>query len=263
MRDHTELIIEDLAPQHRLPVATREDLRSLADDIHTNGLRHPITVSGGVVLNGLKRVEAFKLLGRARIPAFVSEDYRELCEQLAESREGEKVDIARAMSLVSDLLPIRSRYITWRKRISAAKRAETTSLLGVRHLLASTIGHTGGATEALSAIMTRAAVDPEVAKRAQNIITGDETLYGMLRELRREGTLRKEGDRYTTAEQARAVVESGLRSLATTHGQLVRLGDLAQLTPQEREAFLAALELHRRAIAALGRDIRRGMGGNG
>lgn len=254
-----ELIIEDMVPQGRPVTATEKDLRGLADDIHANGLKHPILVMDDVVVDGLKRIEAFKLLGRARIPAVVTVNYGEATHYLQKVREGEKIEPPRNLEIVDDLEPFRQQYHKMRYYPKLAKEnaAKPWGKLSTRKMLAQALGVAESYAEAILLIMKSAAEHSEIARRVALIKKGQDTVHGVYKLYRR---IQVTGDHEPAAvAEIRTTTTRGFQTLETTIAAISVHGSMLSLPRSEREEIVRKAELAKRQLFQLTKVIKDGL----
>lgn len=254
-----ELIIEDLIPQGRPVGATTKELRALADDIHTNGLKHPILVMDGIVVDGLKRIAAFKLLGRARIPALVTTNFGEACFHLEKTREGQQLLVLRVIELVEAMEPFRQRYhkLRYSPKLHEENLAKPWGGLVSRTLVARAVGMSDSYAEALMQLLKVARSDPEIARRIALIKRGEDTVHGAYQAKRR----RHNNHIITNAKPAeiRTTTTNGLQTMETTIAAMAKFGSMLTLPREERITLISAINEVKRELYMVAKGIREGL----
>lgn len=254
-----ELIIEDMLPQDRPVTATEKELRALADDIHANGLKHQILVMDGIVVDGLRRIEAFKLLGRARIPALVTLNYGEATFHLAKVREGEKIEPPRSIEIVEALEPYRQQYhkLRYYPKQAAENAAKPWGSIPTRRLLARALGTAESYSEAMLLIIRSASENSEVARRLALVRKGQDTIHGVYKLYRRIATTG--GHESAPASEIRTTVTRGFQTLDTTLNAMVKYGTMLALPREERVELTRKAEHARRQLYQLAKGIKDGL----
>jgi len=252
------LKLADLLPQGRATTASPEQITDLALDIQVHGLKHPIIIYDGQVLDGLARIEAVKSLGAEQILAIVPDRFDELCIALSKSR-GKPMESPRVVALMEHLSDLRHEFvIERRKETGSTKKAAKGPAEGiqVRDLYVAATGVPAGRVELAQRLVARAAIDPGSAKKLQEVKAGEVTLYGYKRWLEK-GI--EEPAPEAPADEVRAVMERGLRTLAMTIETMGKFGSASQLTLPERQKIMDVLGTRRTALRNLGKKIREGM----
>ena len=257
----TELAIADILPQGRQVHPTKDEVKVLAKSIQGEGLRHPIVVSGGVVIDGLKRIEAYKYLDLPKIQALVSENYEEICLELEKAREGESLDVGRQIDLMEVIEPLRMERVTEGKRKAGRARAGTfrgsvkVTTTPIPELLMKATGATRARNEILSTAIRVAKIDPEAREMLAEVAAGKMGVYAFQKW--NLGRQREDLIPIVSAEEVRIVMERGLRTLATTVETMSKFGPATVLTLGEREQIAARINYLARGLNALVRLIRR------
>jgi ParB-like nuclease family protein len=257
----TELVIGDLLPQHREVQATEEDIKELAASIEAIGLKHPITVFDGIVVDGLKRIAAYKLLKRKTVPAFVSDDYAELCLHIETCRTpGMAMSLERVLDIIEALNPAREDFIRLRRmEHGRTKRRAEGPAAGVplRKLMGQAVGLSESRIELLYRVRRAAEYDAAVKTKLEDLRQGRTTMYEFQRWERRR-TLAELAP-VVSAEEVRTVMERGLRTIGTALEAMGKFGTASVLTRAEREQVLSGLIEVRTRLLRLHRDIRGGL----
>jgi hypothetical protein len=253
------LVIKDLLPQGRILTGTKGEIQKLADDIALRGLDRPIITCDGAVLDGLKRIQAFQLLGRTEIPAMVSDSYPELCLALAEVLT-EEMPVNRLLFTVETLHRPKVAFVKARK---AASGRGKTGLKGpgegvaIRKLLRDATGVSEGRLEIALGLVAHAKTDPVIAIKLQEIRNGTETLYGYQRwRINRNESLQAP---VAPAEEVRQIMDRGLRTLDTTIETISKFGPVTVLTLSERRQISEMLSERWRKLRQLENLIRKGI----
>jgi len=249
------LKLADLLPQGRATTASPEQIKDLALDIQVHGLKHPIIVYDGQVLDGLARIEAFKSLGMEQIAAIVSNRFDELCLALAKSRS-KPMDYPRAVALIELLSGPRHEFVSERRKETGSTKKPAKGPaegMQVRDLYVAATGMPPGRTELAQRLIARAATDPGSAKKLEEVKAGTVTLYGWKRWLDR-GI--EEPVPEAPTDEVRAVMERGLRTLAMTIETMAKFGPASQLTLAERQKIMDVLGARKVALRNLGKKIR-------
>lgn len=254
-----ELIIEDLGPQDRKVDADKKQLRELADDIHTNGLKHSIVVLDGVVIDGLKRIEAFKLLGRARIPALVTNNFGEAALYLEKVREGAQVGPPRNVEIVEQLEPFRQRYhkLRYSERLWSLNLAKPWGPFTSRTLMAKAIGNSESYTETLLMILKHAPTNEDLARRLALIRRGEDTVHGTYWAFRRQVVAQVHSS--AKPEEVKTVMSRGFQTMETTLEAMAKYGAMFSLSREEREDFVQQYQEIRRRIYTATKEIKEGL----
>lgn len=254
-----ELIIEDLKPQDRPVAATVKELRALADDIHTNGLKHPILVMDDIVVDGLKRIEAFKLLGRARIPALVTTNYGEATHFLTKVREGAPVEPPRNVEIVEQLDQFRLQYHKMRyyPKMAKANKSAPWGQYSSRQLMARALGCAESYAEAIILLTRAADTDPELTRRLALVKKGQDTIHGAYQAYRRRKV--REEFAQAPAEEIRTTTTRGFQTLETTLTAMSKYGTMLSLPREERVTMLLRAEELRRQLYYFTKGLKEGL----
>lgn len=254
-----ELIIEDMGPQDRPVAATKRDLRDLADDINANGLNFPILVMDGIVIDGLKRIEAYKLLGRARIPALVTNNFGEAAFFIASVRGDGVLEPPRNVEVAEQLEPFRQQYhkIRYYPKLAKENKSKPWGKLSSRQLLAHALGTAESYAEALILMVGVAKTDPEIARRVALIKKGQDTIHGVYSLYRR----RKGQYEFvnTPAAEIRSTLERGFQTMETTLAAMSKYGSMLTLSRDERAAIVQQIDSIRRQVFHLAKGIKEGL----
>lgn len=259
MTKRATLKLADLLPQGRATTASPEQIKELAQDIQDNGLKHPIIVSDGQVLDGLARIEAYKSIGLDAIPVIVSDRFDELALAIEKGRDG-PMETPRAVALIGQMQPLRLKFVSDRRReTGSTKRPAKGPAEGVqvRDLFVRATGMTPGRVELAQRLQTRAATDTGSVKKLEEVLAGRLTLYGYKRWLDRN--LEEPALEAAPADEVRTVMERGLRTLAMTIETMAKFDTAEQLTLAERQKIMDVLSLRKAALRKLGNRIREGM----
>lgn len=251
----TELVISDLPSQARQVRASKEEIAQLADNIKKVGLQHPIIVTEGIVVEGLKRVAAFKLLKIPTIPAFVSTDYVELCERLTLQRPERDTDLPRAIELVKDLWP--SRVEHGRSLRSVRRKGRNENYVTPRAMMGKAIGVGDNRAETLTQAVKYAQIEPEVALKLELMSNGKMSAGEFSRWFLRRPSPSLTG--VASTEEVRMVMERGLRTIATAIEAMSKFGDASALTQAERQLIVQNISVQRLKFLQIGREIKRGL----
>src|SRR5262245_53066184 len=150
--------------------ASKEEIRDLANNIKAHGLTHSIIIADGVVIDGLKRLEAYKALKRDTIPAFVSDNFVELADRLDAAQAGGVTNMPRVIELAQALSVYKDRYTRMRKQYAGAKKHARTYPgygLTVRQHLSRALGVSEGRVEILMHSIRVAKADPEIKEKLE------------------------------------------------------------------------------------------------
>lgn len=254
-----ELIIEDMKPQDRPVVATRKELRELADDIDANGLKYPILVMDDTVIDGLKRIEAFKLLGRARIPALITTNFGEAAMHLVKVRAGGDIEPGRKIELVEQLEPYRQQHhrLRYYPKLLKENHAQPWGSYRTRQLLAMALGAAESYAEAMLLMVKVSATDPEVARRLALVKKGQDTIHGVYHSYRRN-RLRQDHVSAPVSE-IRTVVNRGIQTMTTTLEAMNKYGSMLAVPSSERIEILKAAEGVRQQLFYFAKGIKEGL----
>ena len=258
MTKRATLKLADLLPQGRATTASPEQITDLALDIQVHGLKHPIIIYDGQVLDGLARIEAVKSLGAEEIAAITPDRFDELCIALAKGGNG-PMESQRVVALMEHLSDLRHEFVVERRReTGSTKKAAKGPAEGiqVRDLYVAATHVPPGRVELAQRLVSRAATDPGSAKKLQEVKAGTVTLYGYKRWLEK-GV--EEPAPEAPADEVRAVMERGLRTLAMTIETMAKFGAAPQLTLAERQKIMDVLGARKVALRNLGKKIREGM----
>lgn len=258
-----ELKISDLVPQPREHGASEDEIQTLAKDIKAIGLQHPIVVSDGIVVDGLKRIAALRKLKEHTIPAVVSTELPELAEAL-EAQRIHRPDNARLLHLAMALETAKVAYVKQRRTFAGQARGQGGAFPKgaqptTRDLMTRATGATYGRMEVLSTLTRLAELDPTVKEKLKDLLKGKQTIYGLQTWVhqRTRGELKLIPT--ATAAEVRAIMERGFRSIATTIEAMGKFGDMSVLTQSERKQLLDSIGAQRSSMLALARAIRRGL----
>jgi hypothetical protein len=254
----TELVISDLLPQARRARIEPGEIAALAKSIKAEGLRFPIIVHDGVVLNGLKRIEAYKILKRDKIPTRIPASILEVAPELEAQREGSDglSTIGRTVELAEALQPLQAAWI--RDRRIRAGQARSRGIVnetnpGMRVMLAQALGMSEGRVEILKSALQKEDVDPDLRAHMDLVRKGLATLYSLQSWLYNRKRMRLLP--LVSAEEAREVSERALRSMGAAVEAINKFGSMDMLTRSEREQVAIALRDHRAAIGRLASKI--------
>jgi len=257
------LDISGMSPQNRPMTASPDEIKALAKDIHDRGLQHPIVVlTNGVVVDGLKRIEAFKHLKVAQIPAVVTDDLPEMEPVVVAARENEPLPVNRTLEMLDDLVEVRAQLNQQRKVESGRRRHIKKGVKfeprpTIRAMLVNMTGMSQGRMEIATHIVKRYSVDPEVALKLQQIKDGKETLNGYQAwYLRRNEEFQRP---VYPVDEVRTVMERGTRTLATTIEAMGKFGTANVLTLSERTQLVDVIRARASSLFSLARMIRNGI----
>lgn len=252
-----ELIIGDMIPQGRPVHADKGELRKLADSIHTDGLQHPILVMDGIVIDGLKRVEAFKLLGRARIPAKITTHFGEATEHLEGVRNGGKFGTTRQVEIVEQLEPFRQRFHKRRYNSDVMDEEDKRwNDISSRTMLSRAIGRSESSTEALLYLINHIQI-PEVARRLVLIKRGEDTIHGLRQWIAKSHPRQSYAN--AAAPEITAATDRGFQDLTTTLEAMSKYGAMTALSRAHRAKILGEVEKVRRQLYYMAKEIRTGL----
>lgn len=258
-----ELKIDDLIAQPREHDASEDEIATLAKDIKAVGLQHPIVVSDGVVVDGLKRIAALIKLKQEVIPAIVSTDLPELAEAL-EAQRVRTPSTTRLIQLTEALAPAKAAYVKARRAFAGKKRGKSGAFPKgteptTRMLVSRATGVPGGKIEVLTTLMRLAELDPVMRSKLAELRRGKGSIYGLQTWM----SIRSRGELTlvptASADEVRAIMERGLRSIATTIEAMSKFGDASVLTQSERKQLLDSIGGQRTSMLALAKRIRQGL----
>lgn len=253
-----ELVIEDMLPQGRPVTAIKGELRKLADDIHNEGLKYPILVMDGIVIDGLRRIEAFKLLGRARIPALITTNFGEAALYLEKVRQDAGgFSTRRHVEIVEQLEPFRQRFHKRRfNRETDDADKPWNDGSSTRALLARALGRSESSTEALL-FLTKNSNIPEVERRLALIKRGEDTIHGLRQWIARAHPNSEYAN--ASAPEVTAAMERGFQDLATTLSAMSKYGAMTALSRSHRARLLEEVGKIRRQLYSLAKEIKTGL----
>jgi ParB-like chromosome segregation protein Spo0J len=256
----TELVIGDLPPQHREVQATEEDIKELAASIGAIGLKHPITVNtDGVVIDGLRRIQAFTLLKRKTIPAFVSDNYAELCQNIAAGRPpGRVMPLDRVLEIIESLDDARAMFARRRRTAHGSEKKHLPAAgVPIRRLMSQAVGLSESRVELLNRARRAAEYDAATKAKVEDLRSGRESMYGFQRWEQRRALAQTLP--VTSADEVRTVMERGLRTIGTALEAMSKFGPASVLTRAEREQVLSDLIEVRTKVLRLHREVRGGL----
>lgn len=243
-------LIEDLPPQKREVQISEEELQRLVKDIKDRGLAWPILVTeSGVVLDGLRRIEAYKKMRIKQIPAVVSDELGTLGIAYQDKPRGE-IRMDRVVEILEDVKDI---HVRWNKkrRILAASTAGVGSAPGAgvatRVLLSYLTGLSEGRVEILLMANRLAEIDTEVKERVDMVRNGYESVYGLRTWLDKRKHPEPVND--TPPAEVWGTMERALRTIGMAIEQMAQFGSATMLTRAQREWISADLGKHRSAMA--------------
>jgi ParB-like nuclease family protein len=251
--------LKDLLPQERDVTAGPEEIEKLAHDIEERGLDYAIVIYDGVVLDGLKRIAAFRYLRRKEIPAVVTDEFDVMCLAIAKARP-EPMTVPRAVEFVELTWKAnRALYKHRKKMLGATKKAAQGPASGIplRVILVEATGLTLGRIELAMRIVRRSLSDPVTAERLQEVKDGTLSLYAY-QSWTRERELLETGE-VASVEEVRTVMERGLRALGTTIETMGKFGNASVLTLSERQKIIDMLSVRVQALRKLNTTIRQGV----
>lgn len=253
-----ELIIEDMVPQGRPVDADETELRTLADDIHKHGLKHPILVMDGIVVDGLKRVEAFKLLGRARIQAMVTTNFGEATAYLQKVRGTSKFGTRRQIEIAEQLEPFRARFHKRRFNADVVEDDAKKSWANIpsRTLLARALGRSESSTEALLFLLKNVQI-PEVGRRLALIKKGEDTIHGLRQWVAKSHPYQDFAD--ASVPEITTAMNRGFQDLNTTLDAMSKYGAMSALSRRQRAQVLSEVDKVRRQLYRLAKEVRTGL----
>lgn len=255
----TVIQMGDLLPQSRAAVVRAGEIEALAKDIKAHGLTHKVLVYDGVVLDGLKRIEALRHLKIDYIPVIVPNTLAEAAEALKDQRILEDSDdnnTVRAMDLLPALERLRVAWVKYRR--TAAGQARWNKEMGgkgisTRQLLSIALGISPGRVEILQNSLTRATEDSSVRDLLEAVRRGSMSLYGIqtIKHRRKREALYP----IVSADEVRSVWERGLRTLGTAIEAIGKFRSVDVVTLAERRDMVKHLDAQRVNISKIMKKI--------
>ncbi len=170
------------------------------------------------------------------------------------------MEMPRILDMIADLERARKTFMRRRRRWSGTHKTKMPGLgsgMQIREILHVATGLSIGRLDKAIQYGAEAQIDPTIRELWESVRRGDQTLYGM--DLAVAKLRKPEEDPLGTAEEVRAVMERGLRTLTTTIETMSKFGSANVLTLRERMELSKQVEKRRSAIASLNRKIRDGM----
>jgi hypothetical protein len=240
--------------------ATDAEIKALAEDIRDNGLKNPILVDAhsGLLLDGLNRFLAYRMLGWSVVPASFFETPAEAADILQTQRKGKIFDYRRVMEFYQDFRTLSREWDT--RRRTGARRLKGVPLPpmeGARLVCGRACGVSENAINRLN-VLTRLANNGNT--EAQEIVTqifdsppgspivGYERIMNMSAAERRGFPMEEE-------KRVQALVNV-VKAAETAVDQAFRIGGLHTLSPEGRQAVQEKVNNLTRAIRVLSRELR-------
>lgn len=260
-----EWSIDEIITTRRL--APGDDLSTLSAHIKKNGLKIPILVSRQkVIIDGLRRLEALKLLGETKIPVTVAVDFDTACAEIAKARKhgvDDRTSWQRTWELYSDTrLLMVARMTMSRQRSAKDKVASVHAGKGVgasRPMLSTALGLSSiSALQSLTRVYMLAENDDTVlGDRAREILprlqANEITPYQAYGYAYRDNPFT--GD-VTGVEEQRTLLGSVTNTLSGVAKGLDKLGELNPgLQARELNAWLTSLKKSRARIIRFVRQL--------
>ena len=242
--------------------ATDAEIEALAVDIRDNGLKYPVLVDAhtGLLLDGLNRVRAYKLLGWSVIPARLFDSPREATDAMEAERNGELWPYERTMELYSDMKVITEQWDN-RRRTGRKRPKKGFSYPKIEGSRTATCRATGVSENGICRINilvnlanagnqeARGLVNKIYAGPPGSPITGFDRANKLYR-------LQKNMLPMSDEERAKALTDI-LRAVETSLDQVSRVGGIHILPPEANETLLAQATDIYKTISKIRNELRR------
>lgn len=246
---------------HRTPHMGPDEIEKLAVDIRDNKLRHPVLLSNTThtLIDGLNRVEAYKLLGWSVIPAIYTDDLTEITDYLEVIRDDEILEVRRISEMIKDIDPliILRRDSRRHHHYSGGRTKGLPDVETSRDIYLRATGEKPGAIDMIRVVYrTAASGDPEAVKVVARLEAGQIGIYSagaIIRKLREQ---RVGGVVHMSSRERRDVMDAAMRSLETTTDQVLKLGRLDDIPADEAEAHITMLLSHKSNIVRIIASLR-------
>lgn len=255
-----ELVAIDEISTDRV-VDAGDDLTDLTNSIQEIGLQRPITLTQDLdLIDGLRRIEAYRRLGQTHIEAVVTYMYPRACESIQRTREhglhalpltGERIwEVYKAIHPL--LMITRSHYSR------GVPKGKKTPSSGGRPLLTRALGIKSEALLQAITQVHRALSNPDLSARAQEAIAlikeGKLSYYGAVPFLTKQNGLT--GNVVAPSEQ-REMLSNAATTLRATMKAMEQLGPLhKRLTSEEVNVRITELAQSRTKLNKLIKSLQ-------
>ena len=252
-----EILIELIKTDRKLEPG--DDIADLANLISGFGLKVPVLLDPDYnLVDGLRRIEAMKILGETKVPAVVAETYEEAIANVKlahQDRNGVGPKRTRQIELSLEELRIkrtarlRAKYgrVPIHKRGTVPKEPRTRDLFtdAMRDINASKYGQ----------VYRQAEAGVSYAQRLVEEMESGEILASTAIS-RMEEARKPNGDVRTPTEQ-RVLLDSAVRTLSGLVKGLDKLADPIKLSKAELAVIVKELKIHRTKLASFIRYIEK------
>jgi hypothetical protein len=246
-----------------------DDISELVESIKTkSGLTHPVNIDkeSNLLIDGLRRVEAYKQLGFVTIPAYLTDSIMDTVElQARVSKHGvaaRDVTALRFYEFYVDTRRQRQARTTALRSRSHAARKQTP--IDQRALLMTAMPTFNEAQQAAAISIYRRfneTVEPATAKyygeMREKLEAGELTIFQVRSRMADNESVTLSGDVVSASEQ-RWALTTAIESLSGTNSGLRRLGELnPELNAIELSAYIKGFEEQRRRLGGIITSLRK------
>jgi len=239
--------------------ATDAEIKALAEDIRDNGLRHPILVDArsGLLLDGLNRFLAYKLLGWSVVPALFFDNPSEAADELLTVREGKLFGHQRHMELYEDFRTLSHEWDLRRRAGVKRGQGKLAPIEGARKACARGCGVSENAINRVNMILRKAnegnveakeMVEKIYASPPGSPIMGYERISAMVNADKRMTPMEEE-------ERVKSLINV-VKAAETALGQAFRIGGMHKLSAEGREEIQLKIKGLAESIRLLRKELR-------
>jgi hypothetical protein len=240
--------------------ATDAEIKALAEDIRDNGLQHPILVDAhsGLLLDGLNRFLAYKMLGWSVVPALFFDTTSEAADVLMSVRgEGILFSHQRNMELYADFKVLSREWDLRRRTGSKRGQGKLPPIESARLACARACGVSENSINRLHMLMNMAKEGNQEAVEVVKAIFASppgSPILGYERISTMNNALKKMSP--MDEEERVAAITNVVKAAETALDQAFRIGGMHTISQDNREAIKARLNNLTRSIRLINRGLR-------
>lgn len=255
----------------KVPIAEIVTDRTLRDDAAINDLAQQIGESGRIdpilltenktLIDGLRRIEAAKLLGQDQIEAIVSDDIRLVLELLAKSHLGVKTPPRRLYEFHLILTQLNNMRLERFKRdgewnLANRPEAEREYKFNEEVWRAFGITHRSGWGRTIRLVRNALRGNTFAQELLEKVEKGELPIESAAHKYEQKG---KFGGTIKDPVEQQRVLDTGLRSIEVTVAGLNKLAPPVKFTPADFDTYLFRVSTIRRSLTLLQRALRKEM----
>jgi hypothetical protein len=241
--------------------ATDAEIKALAEDIRDHGLKNPVLVGkeAGILIDGLKRMKAYELLGWSVVPALFTNDPSEAADVLEKLRRGKILGYRRAMEIYHDLKVLgMARAVRRRRSPRAGRAAKFPPIEMVRPAAKRATGMTENALNRLTVLMNLAEAGNQEAMNIVSVVfasAAGSRIVGFSRAIALNQPPKPMLE-MSVPERTQALSDI-VRATEKSLDQMTKVGGLHLLPHEDAETVIARLSDISRTATKIRNEIRR------